>query len=287
VSRAMELVAAFDVFRGRYLREEVEEALALREEITPLLIGLLDRIAADPARYASEEHHAEAYAAALLAHFREKSAHLPIIKAFRIPDEQRDYIWSDMLTETLPALLCRTAGGDYSAVMDLARDKGAYVYLRTAALEAVKLGVASGELTREKGLALFATLFDETLAEPGDYFWSSLVADLLDIYPGELDSEVRGLFAKGFVYDGDVSLREVEEVMAKGKEAVLTRLEKIREWRLPEDVHGYISWFGCFNQNERAVSQPRPSLLNLHGKKKNKNKSKRKQEKASRRKNRR
>lgn len=287
MSRAMELVAAFDVFNGRYRREEMEEAIALREEITPLLIELLDRIAADPTRYAAEEHHAETYAVALLAHFREKSAHLPIIRAFRIPEEQRDYIWSDMLTETLPALLCRTAGGDYSAIMDIARDRDAYVYLRTAALEAVKLGVACGELPREKGLALFASLFDDTLAEPADYFWSSLVVDLLDIYPGELISEVRGLFEKGFVYDGDVSLWEVEEVITKGKETALNRMEKIRAWRLPEDVHDYISWFGCFHQEERAVAQPHPPSLNRRGKNKSKNRSKRKQAKASRRKNRR
>ncbi len=287
MSRASELVEAFDVFIGRYRLAEVEEALTLREEITPLLIEILDRIAIDPARYAAEEHHAETYAVALLAHFREKRAHLPVIRAFRIPDEQLDSIWGDMLTETLPALLCRTACGDYSAIMDIARDRDAYDYLRTAALEAVKLGIACGELPREKGLKLFASLFDETLAEPGDYFWASLVVDLLDIYPGELLSEVRSLFAKGLVFEGEVSLREVDEVMAKGYDAAMTRLEKLREWRLPEDVHGYISWFASFHEQERVVSQPQPSPFSPQGKKNKKNRSRHKQAKASRRRNRR
>lgn len=287
VSRATELVEIFDVFIGRYRRAEVEEALTLKEEITPLLIEILDRIVIDPARYAAEEHHAEAYAVALLAHFREKGAHLPIIRAFRIPDEQRDFIWSDMLTETLPALLCRTARGDYSAIMDIARDRDAYEYLRTAALEAMKLGVACGDLPRKEGIALFAALFDETMAEPGDYFWASLVVDLLDIYPGELITEVRDLFAKGFVSAGDVSLREVDEVMAKGYDAAMARLEKHLEWRLPEDVHSYISWFASFHEQDRVVSQPRPSLFNSQGGKKKKTRSKRKQAKTSRRKNRR
>jgi hypothetical protein len=280
-------VEIFDVFIGRYRRAEVEEALTLKEEITPLLIEILDRIVTDPARYAAEEHHAEAYAVALLAHFREKRAHLPIIRAFRIPDAQRDAIWSDMLTETLPALLCRTACGDYSAIMDIARDRDAYEYLRTAALEAMKLGVACGDLPRGKGIALFAALFDETMAEPGDYFWASLVTDLLDIYPGELISEVRGLFDKGFVFEGEVSLREVEEVMAKGYDAAMTRLEKNLAWRLPEDVHGYISWFASFHEHERMASCPQPSLFNSQVGKKEKERSKQKQAKASRRKNRR
>jgi len=286
MSRASELVAAFDVFNGRYRRAEVEEALTLREEITPLLIAVLDQIANDPARYAAEEHFAEPYAVTLLAHFRENKAHLAIIRAFRIPHEQLDSIWGDMLTETLPALLCRTAAGDYSAIMDVARDRDAYEYVRTAALEALKLGIACGEMPREKGLALFASLFDETLAESGDYFWASLVMDLLDIYPGELISEVRDLFVKGFVLEGNVSLREVDEVMVKGYDAAMVRLEKHREWRLPEDVHSYISWFASFHEQDRVVSQPRPSPINSQGQKKKKNRSKQKQAKASRRKNR-
>lgn len=142
-------------------------------------------------------------------HFRETRAHVPIIQAFQIPDEQREHIWGDMITETLSALLCKTAGGDYSRIMDIVRDRDAYEYLRTAALEALKLGVASGDLPQEKGIVLFATLFDETLAEAEDYFWGSLVQDLLDIYPIELITEIRELYTKGFVFEGEVSLEEV------------------------------------------------------------------------------
>lgn len=54
-------------------------------------------------RYAAEDRNAHTYAVALLAHFRETKAHLPLIRAFTIPDEQREFIWGDMLTETFPA----------------------------------------------------------------------------------------------------------------------------------------------------------------------------------------
>ena len=94
MSRAEELVAAFDDFAGNYRREETEEALTLQEEITPLLLAILDDLTADPERYAAGDLYAETYAAALLAHFRETRAHLPIIRAFSLPDEQREYIWN-------------------------------------------------------------------------------------------------------------------------------------------------------------------------------------------------
>ncbi len=286
MSRAEELIAIFDVFDGRYRREEVEEALTLQDEITPLLISILEDLAADPVKYVAEDHYAETYAVALLAHFREKKAHLPIIRAFSIPDEQREFIWSDMLTETLPALLCRTSGGDYAHILEVVRDRDAYEFLRASAMEALKLGIACGNLPREEGIALFATLFDETLAEPDDYFWAALVCDLLDIYPGELIAEIRDLFARGFVFEGHVSLKEVEEVMADGLDAAMTKLEDRREWRLPEDVHRYISWFACFREKESVAPYQQVSPLKALTKQKAKARAKRKQSKASKRKNR-
>ncbi|MBW4055989.1 MAG: DUF1186 domain-containing protein [Proteobacteria bacterium] len=287
MSRAKELVVAFDVFNGKYRREEVEEALTLQEEITPLLISILDDIAADPVRYMDEDRHAEAYAVALLAHFREKNAHLPIIRAFSIPNEQRDYIWGDMLTETLPALLCRTADGDYSAVMELARDRNAYEYLRASAMEALKLGIASGDLPREEGIALFATLFDESLAEPEEYFWASLVIDLLDLHTEELITEIRDLYAKGFVFEGEISLGDVEQEMAQGYDAAMARLKDKLDWILPEDVHRYISWFACFQEQKKMTPSPHVSPLKAMNRQKEKSRNNRKQAKASKRKNRR
>ncbi len=177
MSRAEELVATFDDVTGNYKREEMEEALTLREEITPLLLAILDDLAAEPERYAAGNHHAEIYAVALLAHFRETRAHLPIIRAFSIPDEQREYLWSDMLTETLPALLCRTSGGDYTQILKIVRNRDAYEFLRSSAMEAIKLGVACGDLSREEGIALFA---------------------------------------KEYVCEGDVALEDLERTMAKG-----------------------------------------------------------------------
>ncbi|MFZ4857422.1 MAG: DUF1186 domain-containing protein [Desulfuromonadaceae bacterium] len=286
MSRTNELIAAFDAVPEKYLREEVEEAVSLREEITPLLIAILDEIVVDPVRYIEEGHSAEIYAVALLAHFRETKAHLPIIRAFSIPDEQREYIWCDMLTETLPALLCRTAGGDYSAVIELIRNRDAYEYLRTSALEALKLGIASGDLSRDKGMALFASLFDETLADPKEYFWASLVMDLLDLYPEELISEIRDLFAKGFVFEGEVSLKNVEDEMAEGYDKAMEKLQKQAGWSLPEDIHGYISNFACFRGVDEKVPTRHGSPANAQKKQKKQERSNRKKAKVSKRKNR-
>lgn len=287
MSRAHELIAAFDDFSGRYLKDEIEEAIILQEEITPLLLELLERIAAKPVEYADEEHFAENYAVTLLGHFREERAHLPVIRAFSIPDEQREQIWGDMLTETLPALLCRTSGGKYTHVLEIIRNRDAYEFLRTAALEALKLGVACGHVAREKGLELFRELMDESLAEPGDYFWGSLVCDLLDLHAVELRDQIDELYEKELVHEGHVSPYDVEAAFARDFDTAMKRLEETVEWRMPEDPHKYIAWFACFREDDTSIRHAEVSPLKSQKKAKEKERSKRKMAKKSKRKNRR
>ena len=45
-----EVIEAFSVFNGTYRRDHVDAALAMPAEITPRLIGLLERVRNDPAR---------------------------------------------------------------------------------------------------------------------------------------------------------------------------------------------------------------------------------------------
>jgi uncharacterized protein DUF1186 len=283
--RALELVEIFDWLDGTYKREEVEEALTLRNEITPLLIRVLEDVVADPQTYADEERFAHNYAVAILAHFEEPSAHLPIIKAFSLPREQLDWIWGDMVTERLPALLCRTAGGNYDAVKTLVLNREAEEFVRASAMESVMLAVARGELSRDEAISFYATLFDESLAESDDYFWSAIVGDLLDLYPGELIQEIRGLYDKGLAREGDISRSEIEEVMDDGLENALAKLPEKLSWRIPDGVHSYISWFACFHEHEQGAAAANP-LFREQKKKKEKARIKRKQSKAAKRKNR-
>ena len=284
--RARELVDLFDSGWDEYLREEVEEALTLREEITPLLLDILEKISADPAKYAAEDHFSQNYGVALLAHFREPKAHLPLIKAFNLPQEQLDLIWGDMVTESFPGLACRTAHGDYAAIQELVLDRNAYEFLRGAAMECIVLAVARGEMSRDEALVFYASLMaDETLAEPDDYFWSGIVTDLLDLYPGDLINGINDLYAKGYISEGEISVPEIDKVMADGLERTLAQLPERLAWRVPEDVHKYISWFACFRPDEQRVVPASQSILASLKKKKAKSKVKRKQAKAAKRRN--
>jgi hypothetical protein len=284
--RAKELVELFKDFTGTYLLAEVEEALIIREEITPLLIGILEEVAADPVEYVELDRFGHEYAVALLAHFREPAAHLPIIRAFSLPPETLDLIWGDMITETLPALLCRTACGDYDAIKGLVLNQDAEQFVRTAAMESLLLAVASGDLPRDEAIAFYANLFDESLARPDENFWPGLVNNLLDLYADELIGEIRDLYAKGRVKEWDISTAEIDEILADGLDATLAKLPQKLARRVPEDIHSYISWFACFKENDQLPKSHAPSPLKALKKLKTKARNKRKQGKAAKRKNR-
>ena len=70
-----EVIEAFSDFDGTYRRDHVDAALAMRAEITPRLIELLEMVRSDPARYADDDKFmGHLYAAMLLGYFGELRA---------------------------------------------------------------------------------------------------------------------------------------------------------------------------------------------------------------------
>lgn len=289
-SRAEKLIKEFDLFDGVYKQAAMEEALTLREEITPHLLRVLDEVVRDPERYAEEDHYANVYAVSLLAHFQEPAALEPIIRAFCIPGDPREKIWGDMVTETLPALLLQTCNGCLDPIKALILDKTAYEYVRGAAVEALAYAVVRGLTPREEVVEFLSSLFSGTEAESDSYFWGDVACSLGDLHPEETMPVLRQAFDDELIWSGFVNLEDIERDLACGREEQLARLAAEADRRIPTDVHQYISWFACFNQ-KKTVRQPLPpSSANVHRqqqKAKSTNRAKNKEAKKARKKNRR
>jgi len=289
--RATQLLEIFDDFDGVYKEAEVDEALSLREDLVPILIRLFEEVAERPEHFLEFGRFAHYYAVPLLAHFREPATHLPIIRAFSLPGETLEAVWGEVVTECLPALLCRTAGGDYRAVKALALDQEIDPFVRAAALEALKLGVAQGDLSRDEALAFYSSLCDDSAAAD-ELFWTSLVFESLDLYPGEFVGKIRTLYDKGVVTEEFASFNEIEKIVEGGLELALAKLPERLAQRSPDDVHAYISWFGCFHHDDSDWEDPglssdvEASLQKSQRNNKQKARNKRKKAKAAKRKNR-
>jgi hypothetical protein len=263
-SRAEELIKEFDLFNGVYKREAVEEALTLRDEITPHLLRILDEVATDPDRYAEEDHYANVYAVSLLAHFQEPAALEPIIRAFCIPGDPREKIWGDMVTETLPALLLQTCNGRLDPIKALILDSTAYEYVRGAAIDALAYGVVRGMAPREEVVEFLSTLFTGTEADEDSDFWGDVACTLSDLHPEEAMPILRQAFDDALIWPGLINLENIEHHLARGRKAQLASLAAKADYRIPTDIHQYISWFACFNEKKTDRRPLPPSSANVH-----------------------
>ena len=76
---------------------------------------------------------------------------------------------------------------------------------------------------------------------------------------------IRQAYADELAFDGYVRLSEIEDVFLKEKEQVLERFRARMDKQIPTDVHGYLSWFASFNENDLA---PAPVGLAVNADKK-------------------
>ncbi len=260
-----QLLSQFDLLSVTYMQTEVEEALTRQEEITPHLVRIIEEVGENPMRYALEGHNAHVYAALLLSHFREPAAHLPLIRAFSIAEEQLVELWGDTTTETLPTMLYQTCNGSTEAIKELINNRDVDQYVRCAAMEALSYVVAFDTTKRDEVVGFFQGLFTGTEAAEDSYFWGNLTATLCDLHPQDSMEIIRKAFADDIVRKGFIALEDVEDANERDRESAM---ESLRTWvtaRMPADVHGYISWFSEFNQEE-YTSPPEPAPAEKKGK---------------------
>jgi hypothetical protein len=137
-AKIKEILAALEFNEGIYQREAVDAAIALKEEIIPHLIDILEKLLADSAKYVDEPRYfAHIYAVTLLAHFK-------VHQAFNLPKQFVDPLFGDTITEDLPTLLYRTCGDSVEQIKGLVLNKEAYDYCRSSALRALNFAVVGG-----------------------------------------------------------------------------------------------------------------------------------------------
>jgi hypothetical protein len=256
------LLAAFDRLSDTYMREEVEAALTCQDVITPHLLAIIESVATNPLVYSLEGHNGHVYAATLLSHFQEPAAHLPLIRAFSIPEELLVELWGDLTTETLPTILYRTCNGSMAAIKELVTSQEVDQFVRCAAMEALSYIVAFDPSRREEVISFFQGLFTGKEADKESYFWGNLAATLCDLHPEESMEVLRTAYAEDIISSHFIDQQDVEEANNRDKQTTLNSLQSWAASRMPTDVHGYISWFAEFQKQDYTQSSF-PSSNNL------------------------
>ena len=292
-ARIEEILEAFQINLGEYEYEAVDEAIELREEITPYLIKLLEDILEDPESFSEDQDYVgHIYAVMLLAHFRETAAHKQIVELFSLPGDLPGKLFEDILTEELPMILFRTCGGNMEQIKSLVLNRDANEYCRGAAMRALTYAVAEGITPRQEVLAFFGGLFTGSEAEPHSAFWDFLAARIYELHPEGMLEQIRAGYESGLITGEFIGYKMFEEASELTVEDWLERVREQMQRRSMDDLHAAMSWWHCFQQPDqdweeelRQSNQP-VSLSKQAKKKKQARKKKKKMAKASRRGNR-
>jgi hypothetical protein len=244
-----EIIDAFCRFDGAYRRAHVDAALAMREEITPRLIELLEMVRRKPDLYAEdEEFTGHTYAAMLLAYFRDQRAHGVIVDLFSLRSDLVDTLWGDMITENLPTLLYRTCGGDLAQIKALAANHRADDYCRSSALGALAYAVADGAADRAEIVAFFAALLDKRAASGDSAFLDLLVGTVVDLCPAEILDDIKRAYDEDRIDTTFIDYEGVEKLVQQGPAAGLNRLRQEMQRHMPDDFHGAMDWWAMFRE---------------------------------------
>jgi hypothetical protein len=283
--RIREILNAFEMI-GPYKREEVHAAIELREEITPFLIEIVERVASNPSEYVDREgYFAHIYAIMLLGHFREPGAHESVVKLAGLPGGLAEKLLGDMLTEDLSVILYRTCGGSLESIKFLAMKEDADGYSRNASFDAMVFAVADGIVAREEVVSFFSAIFDHLIETDSSSDVLSLLADAVcDLYPEELMEKLKVAYDKGLIDSWIVSYEDQEEALEKSVEISLNKARSELEERSLDNLDERMSWWACFDPHGEVFA--RDTDVERSSRKKKAAKTKRKMAKASRKKNR-
>jgi hypothetical protein len=246
---ADEIIDAFCRFDGTYRRAHVDAALAMREEITPRLIELLELVRRKPDFFAEDVGFTgHTYATMLLAYFRDQRAHAVIVDLFSLRSDLVDALWGDMTTENLPTLLYRTCGGDLAQIKALAANRSADDYCRSSALTALAHAVADGAADRAEIVAFFGALIEQRAAADDAAFLDLLVGTVVDLCPAEILNDIKRAYDEDRIDATMIDYKEVEDLVKQGPEAGLNRLRQEMQRHMPDDFHGAMDWWAMFRE---------------------------------------
>lgn len=105
--------------------EAMAQAVARREEITPVLLACLDHVYDNAENLAQTENPdcLHLYAMFLLAQFREPQAFPKLIRLLTLPSHWLDFLIGDSLTEDYPKFLYSTYDGQISLICEIIKTK--------------------------------------------------------------------------------------------------------------------------------------------------------------------
>ena len=252
-----EILSGFERLTKPFPYEAVEAAADNREAITPELLRIVeDAIERAEERGKDHDYMAHIFAMFLLGEFRETRAYPLVIRMASLPAGLLDELCASFVTEDLHRVLASVCGGYLAPIQALIENEDACEFARAAGLAALVTLVAAGEKPRDEVMSYFADLFRGKLERKPSYAWSALVGYASDLHPEEVFSDIRQAYEEGLVDSYAVGFDEVEEDLAKGREAMMRRLAASHRHRLLRSAVSEMEHWRCFQERDEKARTP-------------------------------
>ncbi len=248
----LEIVHQLERCQAPFPKILVDQAVAHREEITPELLLILERVTDAPATYASDgEYFGHIFAMFLLAKFRETRAYPLLLRIVSIPGQDVFDLLGDTVTENLGSILASVSGGDDSGLRALIENPSANEFVRSAAMQAMVTLVATGQRSRDEVIAYFAELFHRLEREP-NYVWSELANICADLCPVELQAEIEQAYDDDLIDPHVIDRDDIRDAIQLGVDKSVAELHQ-RRYRLIDDLKMEMGWMSGFHpRGERS-----------------------------------
>lgn len=194
------------------------------------------------------------YAMYLFAKWREVRAYPAAVRWLSLPGEGPFDIGGDIVTQDGGRILASVFDGDLEPIKRLILDQRANEYGRGAAVTAMALLAAWGEVPHDLIVDHFEWLAREGLPRRADEAWNSLACESVDIEALRVFPVLRLAYADGLIDEMVMRPSELDagEAAPRGR-----RLDDTRERRPPiYDVAHAISWWSVFSNRSSAQAQP-------------------------------
>ncbi|MCL1998900.1 MAG: DUF1186 domain-containing protein [Turicibacter sp.] len=200
-----EILAILGTVPEKFSDENIRAAIAqIREnkaEYIPELLDCLEYIYRNAAELteSGSDYDLHSYAIFLLAEFREKRAFSYMINFLRLPEEQLDYLFDDLLHEDLPKVLVSTFDdAKIQSLTDIIEDTNVYEFARVAAIETYQLLYKENFIDKTAFVAYLRGLIYEKLPADDEPFLFSCIANaVMDSHTFEMMADVQ------FLHDND------------------------------------------------------------------------------------
>ncbi len=256
-----------EVCDRNFPHEALKQAIAKKEEITPLLLTEITPSAEKLAEIdANPDYIRHLYTLYLLAQFRETQAYQPIIDFVSVPGDIIMNITGDVVTEDLGNILASVCDGNLELIKQTIENTDVNEYVRSASMRALLVLVVEGEISRESVLNYFEEIwpkFRQETDDDDDFIYHILLMYSLDLCPHKSLAElIRYDYQTNRIFPQWSTMEDLGRAIDLGTEGSRQKLVAQRYGFITDAIKS-MGWWACFQGNAPKQKRMAPAGLGL------------------------